>query len=182
MSDTNSNNVDQIRELIFGSQIKEFEEKFKQLEAMMHEIDEKRSKALEAAQSTLQKETERALEVLEKKIDNLAAATQKERLNLKELIDTTDKSLQTQLENQKDEFATKLKVFKESVADEKRKTDEQMQRMKSEIEALLHKGMASLDEEKLSRDAMAQMLLDVALKIQGADINTLISEGKTSEK
>lgn len=182
MSETNGNNVDQIRELIFGSQIKEFEEKFKQLETMMHEIDEKRTKAFEAAQSTLQKETERALEVLEKKIDNLATATQKERHNLKELIDRTDMTLQTQLENQKDEFATKLKMLKESVADEKRKTEEQMQRMKSEIEMLLQKEMASLDDEKLSRDSMAQLLLDVALKIQGADINTLITEGKTSEK
>lgn len=182
MSDKNVNNVDQIRDLIFGSQIKEFEEKFSKLEGTLRSVEEKISKAFQESHSKLQKETERALEALEKKIDNLAGTTQRERTKLKELIDTTDESLQLQLENQKDEFATKLKIMKENIADENAKMQERMQTMKSEIEDALQKGMASLGDEKLSRDSMAQMLLDVAMKIQGTDINTLMNEGKQPEK
>ncbi len=182
MPEKNANNVDQIRDLIFGSQIKEFEEKFTQLHATLHVIEEKITKAHNTSYDKLQKETERALEAIEKKIDNLATSTQKERNKLKEFIDTADDTLQNQLTNQKDEFATKLKILKENAADERREMLENMQAMRSEIQSALEVGLSSLSEDKLSRDSMAQMLLDVAMKIQGTDMTALLVKEKTSEK
>ncbi len=182
MSEKNANNVDQIRDLIFGSQIKEFEEKFNQLNTTLQAVEEKITKAFSASYDKLQKETERSLEALEKKIDNLAASTQKERSKLKELIDTTDETLHDQLTNQKDEFATKLKIMKENTADENRKMVENIQAMKAEIQTAVESGLVKLADDKLSRDAMAQMLLDVAMKIQGTDMSALLTEEKTSGK
>jgi DNA repair exonuclease SbcCD ATPase subunit len=182
MSEKNANNVDQIRDLIFGSQIKEFEDKFNQLNKMLQSVEEKITKAFNESYDKLQKETERSLEALEKKIDNLASSTQKERSKLKELIDTTDDTLHDQLNNQKDEFATKLKIMKENAVDENRKMLENMQTMKVEIQTAVETGLSSLSDDKLSRDSMAQMLLDVAMKIQGTDMTALLVEGKTSEK
>lgn len=182
MSEKNANNVDQIRDLIFGSQIKEFEEKFNQLNTTLQAVEEKITKAFNASYDKLQKETERSLEALEKKIDNLATSTQKERSKLKELIDTTDETLHDQLTNQKDEFATKLKIMKENAADENRKMIENIQAMKTEIQTTVEAGLSSLSDDKLSRDTMAQMLLDVAMKIQGTDMSVLLAEEQTSEK
>jgi len=182
MSEKNANNVDQIRDLIFGSQIKEFEEKFNQLNATLQSVEEKITKAFNESYDKLQKETERSLEALEKKIDNLATSTQKERSKLKELIDTTDDTLHDQLNNQKDEFATKLKIMKENAADENRKMLDNIQVMKAEIQTAVEAGLSSLSDDKLSRDSMAQMLLDVAMKIQGTDMTALLTEEKTSGK
>jgi len=181
MSEKNPNNVDQIRELIFGSQIKEFEERFKQLSTTLKTVEEKLHTALSESHVTLQKETNRSLEALEKKIDNLTSATQKERVKLKELIDTTDESLQEQLNNQKDEFLTKFTILKETVSDENQKALNTIEKIRSEIEASLHAKITTLSDDKLSRDTMSQMLLDIAMKIQGTDIGTLLSEEKASE-
>ena len=182
MSDKNANNVDQIRDLIFGNQIKDFEARFNGLNEKLHGIEEKMAKAFGESHTKLQKETERALEVIEKKIDNLATSTQKERAKLKELIDSTDENLHEQLGNQKDEFATKLKILKENVADDNKKMAEHMVVMQKEIQVTLEKGLAGLSDDKLSRDSMAQMLLDVAMKIQGTDINTMLAQGVKTEK
>ncbi len=182
MSDKNVNNVDQIRDLIFGNQIKDFEAQFNKIHDKIQVMEEKMTKAFDESHSKLQKETERALEVLEKKIDNLSSSTQRERTKLKELIDSTDENLHEQLSNQKDEFATKLKIMKENVADENKKMTERMTAMQKEIQATLEKGLAGLSDDKLSRDSMAQMLLDVAMKIQGTDMNAMLAKGAKTEK
>jgi len=182
MSDTNTNNVDQIRDLIFGSQIKDFEAQFNKLNNTLKILEEKMSKSFQESHTKLQKETERSLEVLEKKIDNLSSSTQKERSKLKELIDTTDETLQEQILNQKDEFATKLKIMKENVADENKKMSENMNALRKEIETTLEAGLNSLSDDKLSRDSMAQMLLDVAMRIQGTDVNEILTQGTKPAK
>lgn len=182
MSDKNANNVDQIRDLIFGNQIKDFEAQFNQLNDTLKVLEDKMTKAFNSSHAKLQKETERSLELLEKKIDNLSSSTQKERTKLKELIDTTDESLQEQLNNQKDEFITKLKIMKENVSDDNSKMTDKMAAIQSEIQATLEKNISVLSDDKLSRDSMAQMLLDVAMKIQGTDVNTMLAEGAKTEK
>ena len=182
MSDKNANNVDQIRDLIFGSQIKDFEAQFNKLNDTIKTVEEKMTKAFSESQTKLQKETERSLEVLEKKIDNLSSTTQKERAKLKELINTTDESLQEQLMNQQDEFTGKLKIMKENVADENKKISDNMAAMQKEIQATVEKGLGTLGDDKLSRDSMAQMFLDVAMKIQGSDLGAVLAEGAKTGK
>lgn len=182
MSDKNINNVDQIRDIIFGSQIKDFEERFNSLNNTLKILEDKLTKAFHESHVKLQKETERSLEVIEKKIDNLSSATQKERSKLKELIDTTDESLQDQINNQKDEFDAKLKIIKENISDENKKMSENLNVMKAEIQATLEAGLDKLSDDKLSRDSMAQMLLDVAMKIQGTDIGSALAQGTKTEK
>lgn len=182
MSDKNVNNVDQIRDLIFGNQIKDFEEQFNTLNDTLNAMESKMTKSFSESHTKLQKETERSLEVLEKKIDNLATSTQRERTKLKELIDSTDVNLQEQLTNQKDEFATKLKIMKENISDDNSKMSEAIKSMQNEIQATLSKGLGTLSDEKLSRDSMAQMLLDVAMKIQGTDVSEVLTQGTKPAK
>jgi len=170
------NNVDQIRELIFGSQLKEFDERFDTLNKTLRSMEEKLTHMFKEAHTKLQKETERSLEALEQKVDNLSTMTQKERNKLKDLIDTTDETLQTQLQNQKNEFVTKLKIMKENVEDENEKMKQNLVQMQIEIEKRLSEGLSTLGDEKLSRDVMAGMLLDVAMKIQGTDVNSLLTQ------
>ena len=167
MADKNVNSVDKIRDLIFGSQIKDFESKFNQLNDTLNMLEDKMTKAFNESHAKLEKETKHSLDLLVKKVDDLSSSTQKERTKLKDLIDTTDKSLQEQLAHQKDKFVTKLKIIKENVEDDNKKIVDNMVAMKSEIQATLEKNLSSLSDDKLSRDAMAQMLLDVAKKIQG---------------
>ncbi len=182
MSEKNSNNVDQIRELIFGSQLKEFDEKFVQLHSMVTTMEETLSTSIQTSYAKLHKEISRTLEALEEKVDNLTITNQKERSKLKELIDTTDETLQDQLNNQKNEWIAKLKINNENMADENQKLINDMQALKTEVQATVQTGLSALSEEKLSRDAMAQMLLDMAMKIQGADIQAVLSTEQTAEK
>ena len=180
MDDKNLNNVDQIRDLIFGSQIKDFEDKFAQLNSMLETAEKKIDKSIYDTNLKLQIQTERSIEALEKKIDNISTLAHRERVKLKELISATDESLQEQFANQKDEFATKIRIIKNSVEDDNRKMQENLQVIKNDIENSLKSGLSTLNEDKLSRDIMSQFLIDMAIKVQGTNEEfTLIKDEKT---
>jgi len=176
------NDVDQIRELIFGSQIKDFESKFSQLNAKVDQMKEDSAKAINESYMKLHKEIERSVEVLERKIDTVASTAQKEKTKLRELIDTTDETLQDQLATQKDEFLGKLKVMKESVDDENLQINQDLQTMKQQIEMSLANGLQKLSDEKLSRDVISQALIDMAMKMQSPNANLMVNnQGGASE-
>ena len=182
MSDKKVNNVDQIRDLIFGSQIKEFDEKFNQLDANIRSLHEEIKRNFQESHNKLQKETERAVEVLEKKIDNLSITTQKERTKLKELIGTAEESLQDKMGLQKDEFDTKLKITKENISDEHQNISASIRATRDELNQLLQNRLSALADDKLSKESMSQMFLEVAMKIQGTDMTEILSEDNEAEK
>lgn len=182
MSEKNINNVEQIRDLIFGSQIKDFEARFNQINNNIQSIEKSINKVFNEAHLKLQRETDRSLEILEKKIENLSSSSLRERSKLKEIIDISDENFHEQLNNQKNEFDVKLKIIKENILDDNKKLSEDMSNMKLEIKDTLESALSALNEEKLSKNSMAQMLLDVAMKIQDTDINDMILKESKSDK
>lgn len=176
MSSKNANNVDQIRELIFGQQIKEFESRFAKLSAELQSVEEKLSARLDEGLSRFNRETQRALEALDQKIDNQAETARKDRAKLKELLDSTDEALQTQVRNVKNELLNKLKISRENLEDETGKLRSELEQLRRDLEEMLARRLDGMDEEKVSRGAMAEMFVEMAMHLQGSDIQTLIPE------
>ncbi len=179
---SNLNNVEQIRDIIFGNQIREFDTRLNKLDDDIKSLEQKMIKAFSRSHIKLRTETERSMEVLEKMINSFAITAQQDRIKIKEMIDSTDTNLQSQISNQKDEFLNKLRMMKDNMSDEKRRTSENMYNLQKEIENALNSGMSSLSDDKLSRDSMAKMLLDMAIKVQGTDINSVLTKGVVTEK
>ena len=182
MSEKNSNNVDQIRDLIFGSQIHEFEARFEHLEKALQASEAQMMQALDETFNAFRKKTDRSLEALEEKLDHFGATAIKERVKFKELVDATDESLQDQLNSHKEEFTSKLKLIKENMVDDNKKVSNDLVKMRQEVLDRLEKYVQDLSHEKVSRDSMAQMLLDVAMKLQGTTVHSLVDLQKTHEE
>ena len=184
MSDkhNNDNNIDQIRELIFGSQIHEFEERFKQIELRMGNLIGNLRNEMVKSHEGLKKKTKRSLTVLEEKIDNLAAATQNEQHHIKKMIHNVDQELRDKVAMQKDEFKTRLKMTRESIADEQEQIRESIRTTRNELHDILENRLNALADEKLARDQMAQMLLEVAMKIRGTNVTALLTNKTEDEE
>ena len=103
-------------------------------------------------------------------------------MKFKELIDATDETLQDQLSNHKDEFAIKMRLIKENMADDNKKITKDLIRMKEEVFKSIEMHVSNLSNDKLSRESMAQMLLDVAMKLQGTSVNSLRDLQRTVEE
>jgi len=182
MSDKNINNVDQIRDLIFGSQLKEFDSRLTQWEMQIQELEKSILKSFNESYSKLRNETEQSIEILEKKIDNLDISSQKDRAALKELISTNEEALIEKINAQKNEFDTRIRIIKDNLSTQNQDTESSIFEMKRSIEELISQKVQTLSDDKLSRDSMAQMLLDVAMKIQGTNITDTLMQGNDAEE
>lgn len=107
------------------------------------------------------------LELFGKIIEADAIRSEKERGKIRALIESNDVTLKGYFVTHKEEFNRKLKNLKESVLDEKKKNEAQIEILERELQTMIKEGLSTLGEEKLSRDAIAQLLLDMAMKIQG---------------
>lgn len=182
MSKKNESNVDRIRDIIFGSQMRESEEKFTQVNSELSALETRLVTLFEESHTKLRRETERSLEVLETKIDNLASIAKKDKSKLRGLIDATEESLQERLSHQQEEFSGRLKMMKENAADEHSKIIETTQSMKVEVEAALKEGLGALAQGSVSRESMAQMLVDMAMKVQGTEMDEILDAGEETER
>ena len=178
MSKKNTNNIDQIRDIIFGSEIKAFEKRFARLETAIEEINEKIEQRFDELDDAIAQEFKAVHKRVEKKIENLTHSTQKEQTKLKEQIATIDTDLHRQLKDQKEKFSAKLKAVKEAMAADKIEVTFRMKKMISETERVLQQDIKSLHEEQLSRKSMAQMLLTMAEELQNSDDLTLSQKRK----
>jgi DNA anti-recombination protein RmuC len=181
MTEKNTNNVDQIRDLIFGSKIKEFESRFTLIEKKLAETEHEFIKRMNDLSVKMQRDAERTYEVLEKKLNNLMLSTQKERNNLRELIDTTEETLRTKISDQNEEFTTNFKVLKKSIDEQHQKLTTHIDTIRRELEAYLNEKIAAYDNDKLSKDMLVQTLIDAAIRIQGTDISAILQEGMETE-
>ena len=178
MSDKHNNsdnNIDQIRELIFGSQIHEFEERFNQIELRMENLIGSLRNEMVESYDGLKKKTKRSLTILEEKIDNLATASQKEQHHIKKMIHNVDQELRDKVAMQKNEFKTRLKMTRESITDEQERIRESIRTTRNELHDILEDRLNVIADEKLARDQMAQMLLEAAMKIRGTNVTALLT-------
>lgn len=170
-------NVEQIRDIIFGSQIKSFEQKLTQLNSSLKLVENKLTKMMYDSHLKLQKDSERSFGVLEEMIETLSQTVQKERLQTKELINTRDINLQAQVTSHNELLTRKFNIIKDTVSEEKRRSDEKLRLMRDEIQRSVEAELASLSQNKLSRASMSEMFLDVAMRLQDANVSDILDKG-----
>jgi seryl-tRNA synthetase len=173
-------NVEQIRDLLFGEKIKNYEQNFERLENDVRSC-KSRLDNLENDLQEWQKETEERLEQLQNSLsleirttaDNLEkklqfaqmSATEKHRkieqdisFNSKLHTDNNN-SLSQKLQTETKEIKDRLETVKEQL-------ENQDKLLKEQIIADLDKKIAELQDGKMSRKDLAEMLFDLCFRIK----------------
>ncbi len=178
MAQNSGNNVDQIRDLIFGQQIREFEEKFDRLERTLKEHETKAAQSLEKTFGALEARLERTIDALEVKLDQLSTASLKERTKLREMVESSEELLQGSITQLKNDMTTKLKLLEENTADMGSTFRDEMRQMREEIETEVTRKVDALSAGKLSRDTFAQVLVETAMRLQEQSPGSVAGEEK----
>ncbi|MEA2073431.1 MAG: hypothetical protein U9O86_07570, partial [Campylobacterota bacterium] len=91
-------NVDQIREILFGSQSRELKEKFDKMEASIKTIHEEMRKKMEQTQSDFNSKIESEVEAIGRKIKNMTTQQQDEFSDVRDSAIKQEKRLQNALD------------------------------------------------------------------------------------
>lgn len=163
-------NLDKIREIIFGGQMRDYDKRFTRLEARL---------VKEAAD--LRDDTKQRFEILEmfikREFEALAQRLQTEQRhreestqNLSRSLTETAQALEAKLVQFDETSARGQRDLRAQILDQSRTLSEEIRQKHAEVSSALEREVADLNHEKPSRSHLASMFSELAARLNG-DLN-----------
>jgi SMC interacting uncharacterized protein involved in chromosome segregation len=176
-------NIDQIRNLLFGNQIEEYEQRFKSCDSRLDKLESELASfqsemrdRLTQLQESLSSEIRSGLDSLEKKLKYLSLTTHEEISKLKQAVDSTNKKFSQGIESLDRKVNYQSNFLKNEMTQTREKLEGEFQSLKAQIFAEIEKGMSELKDSKVSRVDMAEILFELCLKIKGTEFVPSLKE------
>ncbi|QKF73102.1 hypothetical protein AFAEC_0927 [Aliarcobacter faecis] len=177
-------NVDQIREILFGSQSRELNKRFEKLEVdIKRSFDDLKSK-IEFSQKEFNQKLENEVELISKRIKNLTTTQQDELADIKDSNLKQEKRIQHNIDLLNEEIGVKIEQLTKDQNDSKKSLSEELNFLKLEVFEFIEEKLAQMNNIKLSRDDAAEIIMEAALRIKGNNIQSqlnLIEEPQLQE-
>lgn len=162
-------NIDQIRDIIIGSQLREFNTRFSKIENDIALIEQEMRDRLEEVKTTLLGEIKFAAEAIDKKLKGAIASTQEEQLELRQQIDRNSKKFSTSIENLDKDIDTQTESIRTQMSQSVGKLQEDVHTLRTQIFEQLDLRFATLSGVKVSRDDMAELLFELGMRLKGTE-------------
>ncbi|MCU0535795.1 MAG: hypothetical protein MUD14_18050 [Hydrococcus sp. Prado102] len=181
-------NIDQIRHLLFGNKIKEYEQLFEsndrrldKLESELANFQTEMRDRLTQLQESLSNEIRSGLDSLEKKLKYLSLTTHEETSKLQQGIESTNKKLIQGVDNLDKKVNYQANFLRNEVSQTREKLEGEFQVLKQQFFSEMEKGMTDLKEGKVSRRDLAEVLFELCLKIKGTEFVPNLKEAADNQ-
>ena len=167
---SNGSNIDQLRDIIFGGQMREFEKRFVRMEERLaKEIAEMREEVRQRC-TTLERYARDELELLNSQMrtEQQSRGAEERRLGqaITEMAKATDEraaALSEQASRQHRELRAQLLEQTQTLTDD-------AQRRAADLLSTIDREATRLREEKADRTALSDLLVEVALRLRGESV------------
>ncbi len=172
------NNIEQIRELLFGAQMKQLNSKLDSLETMLKEQKEETEKRM----SVLKIETDRSLQKLQESLstdlqtyfrslsEELKTLKEKniqDREEIDQKIESISKRLSSNVANLDEAIDKQTRSLRDDLLSSHKKLQIDLIQMKKQVVENFEKRLAHLGSNKVSREDIADMFFEIVLKLKG---------------
>lgn len=156
-----SGNVDKIRDILFGGQMRDYDKRFVRLE-----------ERLTKESSELRDQTKRSVEALEhfvkKEFEALSARLDAEREGrdgvARDLQDTA-RTIEKKLQDFENQTAQAHRDIRQQILDQSKSLSEEIFRKHEEVSTTLKREVADLNHEKTDRTALSALFTEIALRL-----------------
>jgi uncharacterized membrane protein YgaE (UPF0421/DUF939 family) len=173
-------NVDQIREILFGSQSRELKEKFDKLEEHIKSIQTEMRSKIEQSQQDFTAKIDDEIEALSKKMKNITTQQQDEFADVRDSALKQEKRIQNSMEIMEEELNSKREQLQKQQIETRDALRSQMDTLRDELIQIIDAKISELSENKLSRDDAADIFMEAAMQMKGTGIDKQLS--MTSKK
>lgn len=172
-------NLDQIREILVGERIRDYDGRFSRLESELASMRQEMQRRIEEVKNVLSADMDAAVDSIEKKLKYLSATADEE-------IDDIRQQLERNAQNSSNSIAaidslvkSQTGTLSEQLSETRENLENDIDTLKSQILKELDKRYANLGETKLSRDRMAELLFELCMRIKGTDM--VVEQGGNSD-
>ncbi|MBW4672167.1 MAG: gp58-like family protein [Cyanomargarita calcarea GSE-NOS-MK-12-04C] len=162
-------NIDQIRDVIFGTQLREYENRFSKLESDMSLLHQEMRSHVEQLKANFSTELKSAVEVLDKKLKSVSLTSQEDAVDLRQQVDRLNRKFSNSVQSLDETLDTQTTSIRDEVFQTKVKLQEDITGLRELILEELDKRFSELRESKVSKDDMAETLFALGMRIKEAE-------------
>jgi len=160
-------NVDKIRDILFGSQMRDYEKRFARLE-------ERLAKASDALRDDLKKRFDSLESFVQQEMEALGQRLKTEKTEradtLKELTRETrdsSKNLEKKLSQLEEQLSSAQGDLRTRILDQSKALGNEIRKAQTEMEAALEREAEALRHEKTDRETLGDMFSELGLRLKG---------------
>ena len=181
-------NVSQLRDLLLGDKIEEYEANFAQnsqrldsLESSLIKFQSEVHDSLNKMQDSLSREINAAVDSLEKKITYLSLTTHEETNKLKQEIEAKSSNAFQSIDTLQNKLRAETSYLKDELFQTRNTLGEDLQNLKQQVLEKLESNLSELTENKVSRIDLAEILFELCLKVKGSDFVPRLQEATENQ-
>lgn len=158
-------NIDKIRDILFGTNMREYEARFLRLEAAVaketSDLRESMRRRFETLESHLKKEIESLHARVKAERDERAEGLSQRARELKETADGLDRKIR----DLEDHTAAAESAIRQEIMNQSHNLSEDLRVMQTEITTLLEKRFQDLNRGKTDRATLSTLLTEIAMRL-----------------
>jgi hypothetical protein len=162
--------IDQIRDILVGPLKRQYDFLLDQITTELHRSQEEARKRTDEVIASVQADFSTRIRSLEQEIQQLGGRMVTEVANLQKLIDRSQAGMSQELANGIQRMSDADTAHRNDIADLRSKLQSETRALKEQMCAELEAHVSALRENKVSRDAMAEVLEELAMKIKGVEV------------
>jgi exonuclease VII large subunit len=182
-------NIDQIREILFGSQLQSFSDRLNTLEGAVktlqadtdrrfREIQESSNNRIDKVQQALSAELQNAISSLSAEIKALGDRDAQEIGETRQNLDRLSKRLSANVATLDETIDKQARSLRDDLLSSHRKLQSELLNLREQLFEDFEKRMNSLTSAKISREDMADLFFELVLKLKGTDFVPPWKEGE----
>jgi exonuclease VII large subunit len=162
-------NIDQIRDIIFGSQLRDFDTRFDKIESDLSMLQQEIEDRTEQVKTVLSTEMRAGIDALEKKFKNLNLNTQEEVADIRQQIDRANRKFSTSMETLDEALDKQTNSIRDELSQTRERLQEDVRSLKNQVFEELTRRFSVLRDEKVARDDMAEILFELGMRLKGTE-------------
>ncbi len=159
-------NIDQIRDILFGGQSREYNNRFEQLESNLSLVQQNLQDRIEQMRTALLSELQTSVDVVEKKIKTLTLSTQEETADLRHQLEGTNRKFAHNIDAIRENLDGQTNTMKSEISQSRDKLHEEIQTLRTQVFEELERRFSHLSEGKVARGEMAEILFEVGMRLK----------------
>ncbi len=162
-------NIDQIRDIIFGAQLREYDNRFDKIDSELSMMQQDMQTRLEQIKTVLSGEMRAAVDSFEKKIKSITLNTQEESADLRQQIDRVNRKFSSSIEALDEAIDNQTSSLREELSQTRDRLSEESRTLKTQVFEELDRRFSMLRDVKVSRDDMAEILFELGMRLKGTE-------------
>lgn len=174
-------NIDQIRDIIFGAHLREYDSRFDQIESELAMLQKETRDRFEQIKNIFSTELQSAVDSLEKKVRFLNLTVQDENSELRQNIGHVNKKFSKSIEVLNETVDTQANSIREELSQTRGKLQEDAQMLKANIFEDLDRRFSLLRDVKVSKDDMAEILFEIGMRLKRIEFAPALKEAADTD-